>query len=89
MIGIEVAAMNALRPEDQVGERQIMERFGFRSRPVMARPIGCVAIVDRIPRPTHATSFGFQPARLNSPMRYSPQPGKLGPHGQNTVNQGL
>jgi hypothetical protein len=81
VIGIEVAAMNALRPEDQVGERQIIERFGFHSRPIMARLIRCVAGVDRIQRRIHATSLGFQPARLNSPKRYSPQPVKLGPHG--------
>ena len=53
-VGIEVSSVDALRPEDEIRERQIVERFCLRPRPVVARLIGGVAfVVDRIQRRTH------------------------------------
>jgi len=36
MIGVEVSAVNALRAENQIRERLIVQRFGFGARPVVA-----------------------------------------------------
>jgi len=90
VIGIEVAPVNALRLEDQVRERQIVERLCFESGPVMARLTKCgPVVVDRIRRRTHHAILRLSARAVKFARAISPQPGHLGPHAKNGVNPGL
>jgi hypothetical protein len=90
VIGIEVAAVNALRLEDQVRERQIVERLCFGSGPVMARLTKCVSVVvDRIRQRTHHAIPWRSARAVKFARAISPQPGHLGPHAKNGVNPGF